>query len=103
MTEPGGFTVAVEFDTHLAIPPLPSDSRRAARTALRLSGKVAAEGGFDAAIEAAVDAIYAAGPGDPPTELHRLRMIYRDFHTRDELRDLARASLRQFGIVKAGG
>lgn len=78
--------------------PIPVDARRAARQALLLQEKIAAAGGREPAVAAAVDAIYAARPNDPPGELKRLRLLYRSFYSRAELEGLVRNTFASLGL-----
>ena len=88
----------LHFRERIDPPAIPSDPRQAARAAVEIAAKVDAAGGVTAAIEAGVQAIYAVAPDDPPSELKRLRLIYKDFYTDDELRRLVRTALSEYGF-----
>lgn len=90
--------MALEFKIRLEVPTIPSDARRAARAAMTVAHKVAEAGGFEPAVDAAVEAIYAVRPSDEPSELKRLRLIYQNFYTREEIHDLVRRNLSELGI-----
>jgi len=88
----------LRFKERIDAPTIPSDPRQAARAAIEIAAKVHAAGSVAAAIDAAVQAIYAVVPDDPPSELKRLRLIYKDFYTDDELRGLVRTALSEYGF-----
>lgn len=86
------------FPTAIDLQPIPVDARTAARQALLLQAKVDAAGGIDAAVTAAVDAIYATKPTDAPSELKRLRLLYQRAYDRAELEALVLNTFAALGI-----
>ena len=74
------------------------DASTAARQALHLQAKVDEAGSLAAAVEAAVAAIYATGPDDPPGELKRLRLLYQRAYGRAELEALVTNTFRRLGV-----
>ena len=86
--------------TFADVPPIPADPTLAARQAVHVKGLIDAAGGVPQAVTKAVDAIYAATPGDEPSELTRLRLLYRRAYTRPELERLVRNSFVDLGLLQ---
>ena len=90
--------MAFAFRTAVDLPALPVGERAAARAARLVQQRVDAAGSRAAGITAAVDAILAAGPADPPAELLRLRLLYQGAYTRAELERLVENTFDALGI-----
>jgi hypothetical protein len=83
----------------LDVPPIPVDATAAARQAVVIERLIADAGGIPAATTAAVDVIVTASPTDPPTELNRLRLLYRYAYTRQELERLVVNNFVDLGLA----
>lgn len=88
----------MDFPDTIALAPIPVSPRRAAAQALLLQRKITAVGSIEAAIEAAVEAIYAATPDDPPSEVGRLRLLYQHAYSREELEGLVARTFESLGL-----
>lgn len=78
---------------------MPTSPERAARQALLLRETIARAGGVEAARGAAVEAILAARPDDPPSELKRLRLLYQRAYSRQELEILVTHTFAALGLL----
>jgi DNA-binding transcriptional regulator YbjK len=87
------------FTNSIDIPPIPVGPEATARQAVLLSEKVATAGSRQHATTEAVTAIMNAGPGDPPSELKRLRLLYQHAYTEEELEQLVENTFQALGIA----
>jgi len=85
--------------TFADVPPIPVDPTLAARQAVHIQGLIDAAGGVPQATTRAVDAIYAASPDGEPSELLRLRLLYRRAYTREELERLVSNTFADLGLA----
>lgn len=86
------------FRTAVDLPPIPVGELAAARAARLVQRRVDAAGSLAAGVDAAVDAIYAATPADPPQELRRLRLLYQHAYSRAELARLVTNTFDALGV-----
>jgi hypothetical protein len=92
--------MAIAFDTVLDVPPIPVDATAAARQAVVVAQRIADAGGVASATAAAVQVILDAVPVEPPTELNRLRLLYRQAYTREELEGLVMNTFVDLGLAE---
>ena len=86
--------------TFADIPPIPVDSRIAARQAVHMRKLIDDAGGVTQGVDEAVDAIFAATPDDEPSELTRLRLLYQHAYTRAELERLTMNTFVELGLAE---
>lgn len=89
----------MEFSDSIDLLRIPVGSRRAARQALLLQRKIVEAGGIEPAKRAAVEAIFAAKPDDPPSEVKRLRLLYQYAYSREELEHLVTHTFAALGLL----
>jgi hypothetical protein len=89
----------VEFSDSIDLLPIPVSPGRAARQALLLHRTILDAGGIEPATHAAVEAILAATPADPPSEVKRLRLLYQRAYSHDELEGLATNTFAALGLL----
>lgn len=94
--------MALEFAEHLDLEPIPTAPGRAARQALILERRRVATGGIDQVHAEALAAIDATSADDEASELKRLRLLYREAYTRDELAGLVTAGFARLGFGGTG-
>jgi hypothetical protein len=86
--------------TFADIPPIPVDPRIAARQALHIRQLIDTAGGVPQGVAEAVDAILNATADDEPSELTRLRLLYRHAYTRAELEQLTMNTFVELGLAQ---
>jgi hypothetical protein len=92
--------MAIAYRTLLDIPPIPVDGTSAARQAVVVAQRIADAGGVGPARTAGARAILDTVPADPPTELNRLRLLYRQAYTREELEGLVMSTFVDLGLAE---
>ena len=86
--------------TFADIPPIPVDARIAARQAVHMQELIDDAGGLSEAVDEAVDAIFAVSADDEPSELTRLRLLYRHAYSRAELERLTMNTFVELGLAE---
>jgi hypothetical protein len=83
--------------TPIVLKPLPASSAVSVRQAASLTARVN-DVGLEIAKDEALDAILAVSPDDEASERQRLRLLYRQVYSADELRGLIERTFRKFGL-----
>jgi hypothetical protein len=89
----------LEFDEFLTLKPIPTSPRRSARQAALIQRRLAMAGGdFDLIRSQALAAINRTSPEDEPAEEKRLRLLYKEAYTQEELAKFVESSLVELGF-----
>lgn len=91
----------MDFEELLDIPPLPVWHAFRGAQAVWWAAQIEAAGGIEAPRTAAVDRILAASGMDEPSEVRRLRLLYRQAYTREELTGLVSNTVVALGVAPA--
>ncbi len=83
--------------TPIVLKPLPSSSAVSVGQATSLTARVNAVG-LQAAKDEALNAMLAVSPDDDASERQRLRLLYIQVYSVDELRDLIGRTFEKFGL-----
>jgi len=90
--------MTIQFDERLTLLPIPASSKMTARQAGLIQRRLNAVGDIDQIRAEALDAIYNTSQDDEPSEVRRLRLLYRDAYSRDELVQFVALSLLELGF-----
>ncbi len=83
--------------TPIVLKPLPASSAVSVSQAASLTARVN-DLGLQIAKDKALDAILAVSPDDEASERQRLRLLYRQVYSADELGGLIERTFRKFGL-----
>lgn len=81
----------------ITLVPLPVSTLEAMQTARALD-RLIAQSGFSSLTEKALDEILTADTSINPSPTERLRSLYKDAYTQEELKGLIHRTFQQFGI-----
>lgn len=90
--------MAIEFDEFIKLRSIPASPQIRARQAALIQRRLTAAGSLDQIRAEALSAINNTAVGDAPSEEKRLRLLYRDVYTQDELEAFVNASLAELGF-----
>lgn len=88
------------FSEDLNLAPMPASPRAVAAQAVSWTEAAATLGGLPAAMDAAVNRIYAVADTAPPTEVRRLWLLYQRAYTRAEVTGLVANTVAGLGIAQ---
>ena len=83
--------------TPIVLKPLPASSAVSVRQAASMTARVN-DVGLEIAKDEALDTMLAVSPDDEASERQRLRLLYRQVYSADELRGLIERTFRKFGL-----
>lgn len=87
-----------DFDQFIKIPRIPSSTVQTARQAINILKRVENIGDLEDAKQSALDAILNVGTSDAPSELKRLRLLYKEVYTEKELKEMIEDTFQLLGI-----
>lgn len=90
--------VALEFDELLIIRPIPASAALQARQASLIQRRLTAAGSLDQVRAEALAAINITKQTDEPSEIKRLRLLYQQVYTQNELSAFVQNSLAELGF-----
>ena len=90
--------MALTFENFIEIPRIPSAPAKTARQALNIFRRSQQIGGLQQAKTAALEAILNVSTTENPSELGRLRLLYKEVYTIEELRSFIDRSFDFYGI-----
>lgn len=90
--------MALAFENKFEIPRIPSAPAKTARQALNIMKKSQEIGDLAQAKTAALEAILNVKASDEPSELQRLRLLYKAVYTKEELKSFVNQFYRFYGI-----
>ncbi len=88
----------LDFEEFIEIPRIPSGTAKTARQALNIQKKAEEIGDLELAKQAALEAIINVDAGTEPSELKRLRLLYREVYTTEELKALVAQTFQILGV-----
>jgi hypothetical protein len=89
--------VSLTFSSKILLPPIPTRAAKAARQAAHLQSRIDAVGIAQVKAEA-LAAINDVDAASQPSEIKRLRMLYKDVYAQSELKDFIAYSLAVLGF-----
>ena len=90
--------MAIVFDEIFDVPPIPASRENTLRQVAFFQQQAQENGGIDAVKTGAIATIYNTSADDEPSELKRLRLLYKDVYTRAELEKLVDTTFANLGL-----